>query len=386
MARLPRIYIKGILYYVTCRGIHNQNIFKDKEDYQMFLELLKKYQQQYGIRLFSFVLLPDHLHLLLEVTGEENDISGFMHSLNNTYTKYFNGRYQRKGHLFQGRFKAALVEKAPNLSTLTAYMHLNPKRLNLVSDAKNYPYSSCGYYLNNTVKDKQFNLEQEIAEVLSLLEGRGYEGFVNELTYEQGDELHKRLQRGGIVGSDEFVDKIRKEVDSYKTRNNNHGAVQGSPRYRLFILTGSVILILIAGISGIYFYFTTRDRKPIIDNQQILTQAIKSAEELDATEWEVKLMPVSGGDETLDTLNFTQGRFISGKLNTTGYTASNYTLTIEDNGKIIWETMQTGPQGTASWRGELEQGIMRGILSLRQDGKEPQDFSFMSIKHTRKEL
>ena len=145
-------------------------------------------------------------------------------------------------------------------------------------------------------------------------------------------------------------------------------------------------MILIAGISGIYFYFTTRDRKPIIDNQQILTQAIKKAEELDATEWEVKLMPVSGGDETLDTLNFTQGRFISGKLNTTGYTASNYTLTIEDNGKIIWETMQTGPQGTASWRGELEQGIMRGILSLRQDGKEPQDFSFMSIKHTRKEL
>ena len=148
MPRLPRIYIKETLYYITCRGIHNQNIFKDQEDYRMFLELLKKYQQQYGIRLFSFVLLPDHLHLLLEVTGEDNDISGFMHSLNNTYTKYFNGRYERKGHLFQGRFKAALVEKEPNLTTLTAYMHLNPKRLHLANDPKDYPYSSCGYYLN----------------------------------------------------------------------------------------------------------------------------------------------------------------------------------------------------------------------------------------------
>jgi putative transposase len=142
MPRLPRIFIKGAIYYVTCRGIHHQNIFKDKKDYEMFLELLQKYSQQYGIKLFSYVLLPDHLHLLLEVAGEREEISGFMHDLNNTYTKHFNGRYERKGHLFQGRFKAALVEKAPNLIKLTAYMHLNPKRLNLVADAQDYLYSS----------------------------------------------------------------------------------------------------------------------------------------------------------------------------------------------------------------------------------------------------
>ncbi|MFC1658780.1 transposase [Candidatus Omnitrophota bacterium] len=379
MPRLPRIYIKGILYYVTCRGIHNQNIFKDKEDYRMFLELLKKYQQQYGIRLFSFVLLPDHLHLLLEVTGEENDISGFMHSLNNTYTKYFNGRYERKGHLFQGRFKAALVEKAPNLSTLTAYMHLNPKRLHLVNDLKDYPHSSYGHYLNEP-KDSQFNLQQEIAEVLSLLQGKGYEDLVNQLNSEQGDELHKRLQRGGIVGSEEFIDRIRQEVDSYKARSDNHQAAEENKRYRLFVITGSVILIVLAGISGIYFYFTTRDR----GNQRILTRAVIKAEELDTTEWEVRLVPVSEGEPQVDTLSFTQGKFISGKLNTQGYSTSNYTLTIEESGKIIWETMQTGPEGTASWRGEIEQGIMRGILSLRQEGQEPQDFSFMSIKYRRR--
>jgi REP element-mobilizing transposase RayT len=350
----------------------------------MFLELLQKYQQQYGIRLFSFVLLPGHLHLLLEVTGEEDDISGFMHSLNNTYTKYFNGRYERKGHLFQGRFKAALVEKAPNLSTLTAYMHLNPQRLNLVANAKDYPHSSCGYYLNPG-KVGQFNLEQEIAEVLSLLKEEGYEQFLNELTREQGEKLHKKLQRGRIVGSDEFINKIKKEVTNYKSKAINQGANGKDSGYRFFILTGSVILMLVVGFGGIYFYFTTRDRGAIIDNQQILTQAIRKAEELDATEWEVRLIPVSGGEETLDTLNFTQGKFVSGKLNTTGYTSSNYTLTIEDNGRIVWETMQTGPEGTASWRGEIEQGLMRGILSLRQEGKEPQDFSFVSIKHIRKE-
>jgi hypothetical protein len=72
-------------------------------------------------------------------------------------------------------------------------------------------------------------------------------------------------------------------------------------------------------------------------------------------------------------------------LNTKGYTVSNYTLIQEDD-MITWETMQTSPDGsTASWRGEVEQGKMKGILNLRQKGSEPQDFSFMSVKYRRKE-
>jgi REP element-mobilizing transposase RayT len=392
MPRLPRIYIKGALYYVTCRGGHNQNIFKDERDYQMFLELLKKYQQQYGIRLFSYVLLPDHLHLLLEVAGEKGEISEFMHDLNNTYTKYFNSRYERKGHLFRGRFKAALVEKAPNLTKLTAYIHLNPQRLNLVSNAKDYAHSSYGYYLGQgkqfTPTPKSlvwgFNLEQEIAEVLSWLKEKGYAEFVNELTQEQGDKLHKKLQRGGIVGSDEFVKRVREEVASFQSRASAQEVAGKQPRYRLFMLTGSFLLVLIAGLSGVYFYFIARDAELSENSQQIIPGAIRKAEELNGTEWEIRLVPISGGQQTADTLSFVRGKFISGKLNTSGYSASNYSLTIEDSGGVIWETMQTSPDGTASWRGEIEQGKMRGILSLRQEGKEPQDFSFVSTGYRRK--
>lgn len=367
----------------------------------MFLELLKKYQQQYGIRLFSFVLLPDHLHLLLEVTGAKNDISGFMHSLNNTYTKYFNGRYERKGHLFQGRFKAALVEKTPHLATLTAYMHLNPKRLHLVADAKDYPHSSYGYYLNyeqgrqftpleatgqqakTEMSITGFNLEQEIAEVLSLLEGKGYTELINQLTSEQGDKLHTKLQRGGIVGSDEFIKRIKREIASIQSNASAQKSIGKLPRYRLFMVTGGFLLILIAGLSGVYFYLMAI-RPGKTDQIQRIISGVNKAEDLDLTEWEVKLTPVSGGESQEDTLSFTQGKFISGKLNDIGYLASNYTLTIEDSGRIIWETMQTSPEGTASWRGEIEQGIMRGILNLRQKGEKPQDFSFMSIKYRRR--
>jgi REP element-mobilizing transposase RayT len=394
MPRLPRIYIKGILYYITCRGMHNQNIFKDQKDYQMFLELLEKYQQQYGIKLFSFVLLPGHLHLLLEVTGEKDDISGFMHNLNNAYTKYFNSRYQRKGHLFRGRFKAALVEKSPNLAKLTAYMHLNPKRLNLTFDAKNYPYSSYGYYLKHA-GEKQFtptpkslvwgfNIEQEITEVLNLLKGKGYEEFVNELTKDEADKLHKRLQRGAIVGSGEFINRIKNEAARYQLRSANNGTSGRQPRYKLFILTGGLVLLLVTGLSGIYFYLVAKDTGISMDNHQIITQAIRRAEELDATEWQIRLTPASGGKQTADTISFSQGQFISGKLNTQGFIVSNYSLTIEDSGKIVWETMQTGPQGTASWRGEIEGNKMQGILSLRS-GDEAQDFSFISIRYRRRE-
>ena len=140
MPRLPRIYVKDALYFITCRAEHNESIFKDEEDYTMFLELLKKYQEQYGIKIFAFCLIPEHFHLLIELEKElskdaavqnnTQEISDFMRDLNNNYTKYYNGRYNRKGHLFRERYKAALIEKEPYLLKMTAYIHLNPEKIN----------------------------------------------------------------------------------------------------------------------------------------------------------------------------------------------------------------------------------------------------------------
>ena len=381
MPRLPRVYVKGALYYITCKGVHKEKIFREEGDYKMFLDLLKKYQEQYGIKLFSYVLLPDHLHLLIETMGREEQVSGFMHNLNNAYTKYYNSRYERKGHLFRGRFKAAIVEKAPHLLQLTAYMHLNPKRLNLVGDAKNYQYSTYPYYLNPKM-ESQFNLEQEVAEVLGMLRDKGYEELVNEITQEQSDKMHKKLQRGRIVGSEDFVKNIKKEIADLQSGVTGQAEGRPASKYRLFIVTSSFLMILVAGLGGIYFYYTaTKTEQANI--QEMVAGAIRRAEDLEATEWEIKLTPMTGGQQVADTLSFTQGQFVSGKLNTSGFGTSNYSLTIEDSGKLIWETMQTGPDGTATWRGEIEGNKMTGILSLRTE-EQTQDFSFISVKHSRK--
>jgi hypothetical protein len=229
-----------------------------------------------------------------------------------------------------------------------------------------------------------FDLELAITEVLSLLKDKGYPEFIKEFSREEGDKLHKKLQRGGIVGSEEFIKRVRKEAAGYQSKTTGRESAGKRREYKLFIVTGSFLLILIAGLGGIYFYFSAIKPGEMIDVQKVMSKAIIEAEDLQFTEWQIRLTPVSGGQEKVDTLSFVDGKFISGKLNTSGFTASNYSLTVEDTGRITWETMQTGPDGTASWRGEIEQGRMRGILSLRQEGKEPQDFSFISIGYKRR--
>ena len=86
MPRLPRIYIEGALYYVTCRAEPEQKLFQEKRDYDMYLEFLKKYRKDFGFKVFAYVLLPNHIHLLIE-PSERATISEIMHVLNSSYSK-----------------------------------------------------------------------------------------------------------------------------------------------------------------------------------------------------------------------------------------------------------------------------------------------------------
>jgi hypothetical protein len=102
---------------------------------------------------------------------------------------------------------------------------------------------------------------------------------------------------------------------------------------------------------------------------------------LDNTAWQIKF--VAGTPfQTVDTLTFKEGKMVSENLDLNGYKASNYSMT-KETGRVIWETMQTSDTGTGSWRGEVEAGKMRGVLSLRKKEGEPQDFSFVSLKYVK---
>jgi putative transposase len=145
MARRPRIHFPNAFYHVTARGNQRQGIFFDEKDYQRYLSYLSEYKIRYQFHLYAYALMPNHVHLLLEV--EATPLSKIMQALQFRYTCYFNTRYGKVGHLFQGRYKAILCDKDAYLLELVRYIHLNPIRSNIVRNLKIYRWVSHQTYL-----------------------------------------------------------------------------------------------------------------------------------------------------------------------------------------------------------------------------------------------
>jgi len=154
MARQLRIEYPGAIYHVTVRGNARQDIFADTHDRERFLRRLSESVETYGVRLYLFCLMPNHVHLVLETPSA--NLSRFMQSLETGYTVYYNLRHGTVGHLFQGRYKAKPVEGDAYLLRLSRYVHLNPvkterpDRLSLQQRAarlRRYPWSSYRSYI-----------------------------------------------------------------------------------------------------------------------------------------------------------------------------------------------------------------------------------------------
>lgn len=147
MARKPRIECSGALYHVISRGNQQQNIFLDETDYRRYLDLLASYRKRYAFTLYAYVLMSNHVHLLIE--QGKTPLSKVMQGLGQSYTGYYNRKYKKSGHLFQGRYKAILCERDAYLLELVRYIHLNPVRAGMVNLPDEYPWSSHHAYLSD---------------------------------------------------------------------------------------------------------------------------------------------------------------------------------------------------------------------------------------------
>ena len=129
MPRAPRIEYPGAIYHVMNRGDHLEPIFQGDPDRQLFLKTLAESSQSSGWWIHSFVLMKNHYHLLLETP--RGNLSSGMKWLNATYTARYNSRHKTRGHLFQGRYKALLVDGQSDnyLLTVSDYIHMNPVRI-----------------------------------------------------------------------------------------------------------------------------------------------------------------------------------------------------------------------------------------------------------------
>ena len=140
MARPLRIGYPGALYHLTLRGNARAEIFLDDSDRDIFLDLLGSVVVRFGWRIHAYCLMENHYHLLAETP--QTNLSRGMGWLNGVYTQRFNRRHERVGHVFQGRFKAILVERDSYLLELARYIVLNPGRAGLASAPEGWRWSS----------------------------------------------------------------------------------------------------------------------------------------------------------------------------------------------------------------------------------------------------
>jgi len=140
MARPLRIEYPGVVYHVTSRGNAYQDVFLDDTDREKFLEILEETAERFNWLCHAYCLMTNHYHLLIETV--DPTLSRGMRQLNGVYTQAFNRRHDRVGHLFQGRYKAILVEKEAYLLELARYIVLNPVRAKMVEKAREWKWSS----------------------------------------------------------------------------------------------------------------------------------------------------------------------------------------------------------------------------------------------------
>jgi len=160
MARPLRIQYPGAVYHVTCRGNERQDIFRDDQDRNQFLQILIQSINIYSVKLYSYVLMTNHFHLLVETP--KGNLAEFMRKFNITYTGYYNRRHNRVGHLYQGRYKSILVDKNEYLSVLSRYIHLNPVKIKAMKKIPEkdkirylirYPWSSLPGFLSRRKRE-----------------------------------------------------------------------------------------------------------------------------------------------------------------------------------------------------------------------------------------
>ena len=135
-------------YHVTSRGNERKDIFKSIQDRDKFLTYLHTATERYGAVVHVYCLMSNHYHLLFETP--DGNLSQIMRHINGAYTNYYNTKRNRAGHLFQGRYKAILVEADEYAAELSRYIHLNPVRARMVGEPEAYRWSSFKAYIGES--------------------------------------------------------------------------------------------------------------------------------------------------------------------------------------------------------------------------------------------
>lgn len=207
MPRAPRLQDAGLLHHVISRGNDRQPIFKSTADFQKYIALIDQYRRQYPVKIYNYVLMSNHIHLLIE-PEQEGSLSQFMEHVSKAYAKYFNKIHNRTGHVFQGRFKSFIVQHDRYYFACSRYIDLNPVKAKIVSSANDYTWS--GYGLLASGNKSALSLDTH-----SVYKDLGANPKERQIAYRAlvsahlADDLELLERRVCVLGDEEFRKKIK---------------------------------------------------------------------------------------------------------------------------------------------------------------------------------
>ncbi len=209
MARPLRIEYPGAVYHVTCRGNAREKVFLVDPDRELFLEVFAEVVERFSWRCHAYCQMTNHYHLLIETI--EPTLSHGMRQLNGVYTQEFNRRHRRTGHVFQGRFKAILVERDAYLLELGRYVVLNPVRAKMVRRAQDWPWSS--FRATAGLEDVPFFLATDwILEQFATSKAKAQKAYRKFVSEGRGVPVWEHLRGQIYLGSDTFIEEHAPEL------------------------------------------------------------------------------------------------------------------------------------------------------------------------------
>jgi putative transposase len=210
MPRIARIAPKECVYHILTRGNNRQKVFKAKSDYQKYLKIVQRYKDKYRFKLYHYVLMSNHVHLVMETTEEGGSLAEIMKGINLSYVLFYKNKYGHAGHFWQDRYKSIPISKDNYLLACGSYVELNPVRAKIVDDPKDYNWSSYSVYAHAQVSvliDEHpiyFDLSMDDSE-----RRRKYRDFVKGMLRDR-DSMKGEMEMKKIYGSEDFVECMKK--------------------------------------------------------------------------------------------------------------------------------------------------------------------------------
>lgn len=233
MARPLRIELAGGLYHVTSRGNRRENIYENEKDRQKWLTILGQVCDRFVWHCHAYCLMDNHYHFIVETV--EGNLSKGMRQLNGVYTQYFNRQHNRVGHVFQGRYKAILVEQDSYLIELSRYVVLNPVRAEMVSRAEDWVWSSYLAMCNQAVTPEWLETNWILGQ-FSHHKAKAIEQYINFVREGVGQPpIWSELRKQIYLGSDQFIDSMVQAIDLEKK------TVQDVPRLQCRVIPKTLV-------------------------------------------------------------------------------------------------------------------------------------------------